>query len=85
MSIPELLIQGLQLMLMGMGFVFVFLGLLVAAVTLTSRKFAGNGSTQAAVAAPLAESPTGGDLMADPELVSVITAAVHNYRNQKNS
>lgn len=82
MSISALLIQGLQLMLMGMGFVFVFLGLLVVVVSCISRFVA---DAPAPIPATT-EAATGGDpssdLLSDPELVSVITAAVQKYRKQ---
>ncbi len=84
MSIPVLYTQGLQLMLMGMGFVFVFLGLLVAMVSLMSRVFKPLHDTAPSESIATETEPgSEGDLMADPELISVITSAIQNYRTQK--
>ena len=83
MSISALMIQGLQLMLMGMGFVFVFLGLLVVVVTFVSRLLADRAASLSTT-----KNGIGGqvDPTSDPELVSVITAAIHQHRTQtKNS
>ena len=82
MSILALILQGLQLMLIGMGFVFIFLGSLVALVSLMSQllKFLNDESAKVAIAA---EPVTGDDLMSDPELISVITTAVQNFRKQQ--
>ena len=82
MSISALLIQGLQLMLMGMGFVFVFLGLLVVVVSFVSRVLATNAPPVPATADAVPTSDASSDLLSDPELVSVITAAVQKYRKQ---
>ena len=82
MSIPALYVQGLQLMLMGMGFVFIFLGLLVALVSLMSQllKMLHDESAKVAI---VAEPRMGDDLLSDPELISVITTAVQNFRRQQ--
>ena len=79
MSVSELLIPGLNLMVLGMGTVFAFLALLVIAVTFVSRliqKF----EEKHAVHAPPAPTVTP---VADAELMAVISAAVHRYRQSR--
>ncbi|MEM7206986.1 MAG: OadG family transporter subunit [Pseudomonadota bacterium] len=81
MNIATLLIDGLQVMLMGMGFVFLFLGLLVLAVSCVSHLLANAPLAEPAPADSASTAPPP-DLLDDPELVSVITSAVYNYRKQ---
>lgn len=87
MSASNLITQGGFLMLLGMGVVFVFLGALVTCVSLVSRLCGGDAAAAgtdggADVAAP--PQPVA-DLMSDPELVSVITGAIHKYRSQQDN
>ena len=69
----ELVAQGIELMLYGMGTVVMFLTLLVVATTIMSRFITRYFPEPApsASAAPQAD---------DPNLVAVITAAIHQHR-----
>ncbi len=76
----ELLEEGLALMGLGMGFVFVFLTVLVITITLMSlllRRFAPEparpASSPSAPSAPARQ---------DDELMAVIGAALHRYRQR---
>jgi len=71
-------------MLMGMGFVFVFLSLLVALISLMSQmlKLPHDSAVPETVVTEPEPGP-GDDLMSDPELVSVITSAIQDYRKQQ--
>ncbi len=73
MNQPQLLEQGLELMLYGMGTVVVFLSLLVLATTLMSRVVA--RLSPAPVAAETAAGATPDELT-----VAVISAAIHAHR-----
>ncbi|WP_416138109.1 OadG family protein [Halomonas sp. HK25] len=76
----ELLEEGLALMALGMGFVFVFLTVLVIVTTLMSlvlRRFA---PEPPAPAATPARSPA--SARQDDELMAVIGAALHRYRQR---
>jgi oxaloacetate decarboxylase (Na+ extruding) subunit gamma len=76
----ELLEEGLALMGLGMGFVFVFLTVLVITTTLMSlllRRFAPEPAKPATGAArPPAPAQQ------DDELMAVIGAALHRYRQR---
>lgn len=79
MEEAQLMQEGLSLMAFGMGFVFVFLTLLVIATTLMSkvvRRFAPVPvpETTSRQAAPPAR--------ADDDVMAVIGAAVHRYRQR---
>ena len=82
MSISAVMIQGLQLMLMGMGFVFIFLGLLVTLISVVSKVVIGMSPVERAPAATSTVSVLPDNVSSDPELVSVITSAVHHHRKQ---
>lgn len=78
----ELLQEGLYLMAFGMGFVFVFLTLLVIATSLMSKVVGrlvpvpakdGSGTSPARASAPA---------QGDDELMVVISAALHRYRQR---
>ena len=70
----EMFFDGVELMLLGMVVVFSLLSLLVLAVKGMSRLVL-------SIEGPVAVAPTVGSLADDdPELVSVVTAAVHAYR-----
>ncbi len=76
----ELLHEGLALMGLGMGFVFVFLTVLVITTTLMSlilRRFAPEP------AKPAADAPRPpASAQQDDELMAVIGAALHRYRQR---
>ncbi|MBE0487867.1 MAG: OadG family protein [Halomonas sp.] len=77
----ELLEEGLTLMALGMGFVFVFLTVLVMTITLMSlllRRFAPEPVEQAATGAARPPAPA----QQDAELMAVIGAALHRYRQR---
>lgn len=80
-----LLEDGLGLMVLGMGFVFLFLVILIFATGYMSRLL-NHFFPEVAVAATskpvMGVSPTEA---VDPQLVAVITAAVHQHRNKKNT
>jgi len=85
MSASSLITQGGFLMLLGMGVVFAFLGTLVACVSLLSRLAGGQTAAPDGDAAAGSAPARPEDLMSDPELVSVITGAIHKYRSQKGN
>ena len=82
MPVSELLMEGVNLMLIGMTVVFSFLGILVFSITVMS-KIALALDAKTATASP---APTGGATSSGtpPEVMSVISAAVHRYRKSKN-
>lgn len=84
MQSTELLHEGLALMAMGMGFVFVFLTVLVLSVIVMSKLV---GRFQPAPAAsPKAQRgarPSEANESSD-EVVAVISAAVHRYRQSRD-
>lgn len=84
MQSTELLHEGLALMAMGMGFVFVFLTVLVLSVIVMSKLV---GRFQPApVAVPKAQGGAQPSVANDSndEVVAVISAAVHRYRQARN-
>jgi oxaloacetate decarboxylase gamma subunit len=75
--------QGLELMLYGMGSVVIFLALLVVATTFMSRlvvRFFPE-PVPPSRATPVQRPPRDGG--PDPRITAAITAAVHQYRNDK--
>lgn len=82
-SIFSLLVQGFELMIIGMGIVFAFLALLVFVVNWMSgvlQKF----FPEVPVVAhqPRSVSPVK-SAMNDQQVVSVISAAIHQHRNKR--
>ena len=80
----DIIAQGVELMLYGMGTVVVFLALLVVVTTLMSSFIArylpeDESSAAAALQKLRAEAHPAGD----PNLVAVISAAIHQYRANK--
>ncbi|MGK0500408.1 MAG: oxaloacetate decarboxylase gamma subunit [Oceanicoccus sp.] len=77
----NLMQQGVELMLYGMGTVFVFLAVLVVATTAMSALIARFAKPEPAIvgnARPIA-APNNAN---EPQLVAVITAAIHKYRSR---
>jgi len=72
--------QGVELMLYGMGTVFVFLALLVVATTVLSVLTPYFIKAEEVTPVRVATHSTPGN---DPQLVAVITAAVHRYRSRE--
>ncbi len=74
--------QGLSLMIVGMGTVFIFLSLLVFCITFSSKLL----NRFWPESQPTHSDPTFTDPTlvenTDEALVSVITSAVHQYRNK---
>jgi oxaloacetate decarboxylase gamma subunit len=78
----NIMAQGIELMIYGMGTVVVFLALLVLATTAMSA-FITRFFAEAQAPLDARRRPTGGEATDDPELVAVITAAIHQHRNGK--
>ncbi len=79
---------GLQLMILGMGLVFAFLGLLVIMLRVLQYFAAPQGASPSthqpehqpgATPAPLADIEHN-----DPELMAVLSSAIHRYRHNKS-
>ncbi|MDP6166518.1 MAG: OadG family protein [Gammaproteobacteria bacterium] len=87
MQSSELMLDGLNLMLYGMGFVFTFLTLLVFSTRGMSAVITKWFPAPEPVAIkPMAANPglTQAQLAAnDPQLIAVLTAAVHRYRQDR--
>ncbi|ETI61133.1 oxaloacetate decarboxylase subunit gamma [Marinomonas profundimaris] len=77
--------DGLGLMVLGMGFVFLFLVILIFATGYMSRLLNHFFPEVLPVvtARPVASAPDSSGV--DAQLTAVITAAVHQHRNNKNS
>lgn len=87
MQSSDLMLDGLNLMMYGMGFVFTFLTLLVFTTKGMSAVITKWFPTpDPAAVKPLARNPglTPAQLAAnDPQLIAVLTAAVHRYRQDQ--
>lgn len=82
----DIFMQGVELMIFGIGAVAIFLSLLVLVTSLTSRFMSRFFPEQ--VEAPVAAKPASpGALPAScagqAELVTVITAAIHQHRKER--
>jgi len=75
MSVAEQLITGLELTIIGMSTVFVLLACMVVVIQWMSKLAHRLQPPQQPQALTSANAPL------DPSLVSVISAAVHRYRN----
>ncbi len=83
MTQPDLMSEGINLMLFGMGFVFVFLTLLVVSTTVMSKvvgKF-DSGEPEPAANRPVVSLNLGP--AQDQKLISIITEAIKQHRGQK--
>ena len=81
MPISDSLQYGVQLMLIGMGTVFVFLGLLVLSVFLVSRLTRTLEGTRPKRQSTTSPAQVEQDAL-EQELVAVISAAIHRFRQQ---
>ena len=83
MNSSDLLIEGVELMLLGMGSVFTFLIILVFVTGIMSRLIDRFVPVPAPVAKPVRKAPATDAV--DPELLSVIGAAVKQHRARRRS
>ncbi len=79
-----LLEDGLGLMVLGMGFVFLFLVILIFATGYMSRLL-NHFFPEVPVVTPKSVVAVPSSEAIDPQLVAVISAAVHQHRNKKNT
>ena len=81
MPTSELMLEGLTLMVFGMGFVFTFLTLLVFSTKMMSatvlRFLPGE---EVLLQPPLTMASPSQQIANDPQLMAVLSAAVHRYR-----
>ncbi len=77
MTDAELFREGVVLTCLGMGVVFAFLSLLVVVTSAMSRLLEHFYPEPPPVVAAVRQ---GGSPMADPQLLAVITAAIHQHR-----
>ncbi len=80
----DIFMQGVELMLFGVGAVAIFLSLLVLVTSLTSRFMSRFFPEQLEPAAAAPAGPAAKLAPAQAELVAVITAAIHQHRNQRH-
>jgi len=82
----DIVAQGIELMLYGMGTVVLFLALLVVAIVTMSRLVARYFPEQESSAAAALQKLRGRSqpqAVDDPNLVAVISAAIHQHRTNK--
>jgi len=97
MNESNLMSEGLTLMLTGMGFVFVFLTVLVLVTTLMSWIITRYEKSVGVLPAEGIPAPTAvlgqhqsanarqqSQSSQDPKILTVLSSAVHKYRNRKN-
>ena len=77
---PDIVGQGVELMLYGMGTVVIFLAALVVATTAMSRVVTRFFPEPVAVEEPPARRSPAAQGAADPQLVAVISAAIAEHR-----
>jgi len=77
----ELLANALELMIAGVGFVFVFLMALIFAISVVSKIITKYFPDPVVPAAPIAKAPAVPSAQVDAQLLSVISAAVKEYRS----
>jgi oxaloacetate decarboxylase gamma subunit len=78
----NIMAQGFELMIYGMGTVVVFLALLVVATTAMSA-FVGRYFAEVQKPPARRVARAGQVVTDDSEIVAVISAAIHRYRNRK--
>ncbi len=82
----DIIAQGVELLLFGMGTVVLFLALLVLSTTLMSRfinRYFPESEPTGAAEAALQRLRGEGAPSEDPNLVAVISAAIHRHRNTR--
>ncbi len=85
MQVSELMVEGLVLMAYGMGFVFVFLTLLIfstKAMSAITLKLVSEDMTPVVV--PQTPTPVR-SVTENSHLIAVLSAAVHQYRQDKST
>ena len=81
MPTSDLMLEGLTLMVFGMGFVFTFLTLLVFATKTMSATVLRFAPVEELVVKPQVATVSASQQVAnDPQLMAVLSAAVHRYR-----
>ncbi len=81
MPSSDLMLEGLTLMVFGMGFVFTFLTLLVFATKGMSAIVSRLSPVEELVmTAPVTMASPSQNVANDPQLMAVLSAAVHRYR-----
>jgi len=78
----NIMAQGIELMIYGMGTVVVFLALLVIA-TMAMSAFIARYFPESGKATAAGRLPKRALAVDDPELVAVISAAIHQHRSGK--
>jgi len=77
----DLMLEGLTLMVFGMGFVFTFLTLLVFATkTMSAIVLRLEPVEDLVITPPLNMASPSQNVANDPQLMAVLSAAVHRYR-----
>ncbi|WP_199611011.1 OadG family transporter subunit [Flocculibacter collagenilyticus] len=86
-QVSALFFEAANIMLMGMVVVFIFLGMLVFAIKLLHRlSLSLSSSVVSTPLTPLTPTIKSNETsVVTPEIVSAITAAVHQYRQDKNN
>ena len=85
MPTSNLMLEGLTLMGFGMGFVFTFLTLLVFATKIMSATVLRFAPEEVVVPkAPVAMTTPAQQVANDTQLMAVLSAAVHRYREDKS-
>ena len=91
MTAPNLMTEGLNLMLLGMGFVFIFLTLLVIATTMMSKIITryekdvgtlpeeGIPAPTAVISQAMSDRQHAND---DKNVITILSAAVHKFRSR---
>ena len=82
----DIVAQGVELMLYGMGTVVLFLALLVVAIMVMSRcvtRYFPEEESSATAALQKLRGQTQAQSAEDPNLVAVISAAIHQHRTKK--
>lgn len=82
-NLGSVLLEAANLLVVGMGVVFVFLGILIFLIKLMSHFFAGEIPAPTKVNVPNRPATKSTGSHQDKKVVAAITAAVHQYRQDK--